>query len=170
MRLLHAIAVALVVASAPTFAEDASEAANRLMREALLERAPLPSRAPALPDRAAPGGAITRQHLATDAERAARGRADGDARRSAEEMRTEAAHRAAMAPLMNGCMPAGGASGCAGSMPADMMKSRGMMPGGETMPGGGGHGGGGGGMPGGGMPRATSASPLSSDAAAGSRR
>lgn len=162
MTWLRPIAAALALAASPARSDDAAATANRVMREALLERAPLPTRPPALPDRSVPGS-LVKEHVAeanTDAERTARQRAARHAVNESDAQRIEAANRAAMAPMMKGCMGAGAATGCADPMPADMMKSRGTMPGGAPMPGG--MSGGPGGMPaGGGMPRDTTSSPAS---------
>lgn len=126
--------VAVTLAASPALGDDVA-AANRIMRDALLEHAPVPSQAPVLPDRATPG-ALTREHLAeSEAERAAHRHAEKDAA-TAAMARHEMANRAATVPMMNSCSATNSADACAGGMPADMMKSRGMMPGG-MMPGGG---------------------------------
>ena len=191
MKWSYAIAAVLVVASPPALGDDATAVASRVMREALLERAPLPSTPPMLPGRATPS-ALTREQMAggnVEAERAARRRAEKDAA-VVGGVKPEGPNRGGMTPTMSGCSSTGSMNGCAEMMPADMMKSRGMMPGGGMMPSGGGmmpsgggmmpsggtSSGGGmsgtGGMSGSGMLRVTGASPASNppEPAAGVRR
>lgn len=163
MKALLTITTIVALAALPAVADDATATAHRMMREALLEHAPIPTRPPVLPDRTAPGASIAPQHLAgmrRDAEQAARHRAAMDAR-AVESNRPDAARHSDMGAMMNGCTSGGTRAGCSGPMPADMMKSRGVMPGGGMMTGGATTGGtSGGGMPGGGgMPHATSGSP-----------
>lgn len=148
MIVMRAIAGAAAFGAMPALAGDEAEAVRLAMREALREHAPMPSRPPALPDRTAP--ALPRTQVAAtkaEAERYAHARALTDARRHAEVMRAEAANQAAMKSMMTGSALGGGQYGCDHQLPADMMKSRGVMAGGEMMsPRGGG---GGGEMPGG---------------------
>jgi hypothetical protein len=145
-----AIAAVVLLASAAS-AQDVAEAARQAMRHALRDQAPSPTHAPLLPDRAMPGDPNPRMHMAAakrSADRAARAHAAKNGTRHADSMRSDAANRAAMDAMMDGST-----SGCDAQRAADMMKSRGMMPGGGMM---GPRGPGDsppGGMPGGGMHR-----------------
>jgi hypothetical protein len=134
------IAATVALTAIPVLADQAQEVRNT-MRAALIEHAPLPSGPAALPDSAAP--VMPRAQVATraDAERAARARA----RRDATAARADAANHAAARATMGGWQSGGAQYGCGGQAPADMMKSRGKMPGGGMMPGGTGGGAGGGG-------------------------
>ncbi len=109
----------------------AAEAARVAVRQALLERLPVPSSPPALPDRAlAPAlpGSRASTSASEEAERAARARAGGAVPSQARGKRADGTQRGAGEPgdgMMGGSMTDHG-----GHMdPAEMMKSRGMMPG-----------------------------------------
>jgi len=132
---IKAILAATLLASGPAVADDPVDAAHRSMDAAMREHAPMPSHVPALPDRTVPARRVQDQQHATrrDADRAAQSRATADAHRRAREMRSDAANRAAMGAMMKGT--AGGVGGDDMLAPADMMKSRGMMPGGGQTPG-----------------------------------
>ncbi len=147
----------------PALADELAMNAREAMREAMREQAPLPSGPATLPDRMAP--VVPRAQLATKAEanRAAR----EHARKNAAAARDEVANRAAMRPMMGDMKHGSGQAGCDKQLPADMMKSRGTMPGGGMMPGGGD--GGQGGKSGGGMQFAPSSTP-GSLAPAGAQR
>ena len=147
----------------PALADELAMNAREAMREAMREQAPLPSGPATLPDRVAP--VVPRTQLATKAEadRAAREHAG----KNAAAAHAETANRAAMRPMMGDLRHGGGQAGCDTQLPADMMKSRGTMPGGGMMPGG--AGGGQGGKPGGGMQLGPSSTPMGSPASAGQR-
>jgi hypothetical protein len=151
-------AFAMLVVGAAALGDDVS-VAKHAMRAAMLERAPVPSQVPALPDRASPG-LLHREQVtarAGDARRAAHGHAVRGAGREVDAVKADAANRAAMGSTRRDHLPASGCSDASVNAPADMMKSRGRMAGGGAMagaaagPGGMGGGGmGGAGMPGGG--------------------
>ena len=148
----RSIIVAMAVfAALPARGDEVAQNVREAMRTAMLEQAPLLSGPASLPDRMAP--ALPRTQLAktkADADRAAREHA---VRNAAAVAHAEAANQAAMKSMMSGSQSSGGQYGCDNQLPADMMKSRGTMPGGGMMPGSNGGGGTpGGGMPGGGMP------------------
>ena len=146
---VRAIAGAAALGATPALAGDEADAVRLAMREAMREQAPMPSRPPMLPDRTA--AALPRTQVAatkTEAERYAHARALKDGTNHADVMRAEAANHAAMRPMMSGSAFGGSQYGCDNQLPADMMKSRGTMPGGGMMtPGSAGPGSGG--MPGG---------------------
>ncbi len=145
MKWKGVIAAAAVLAAMPGFGDELAQNVRDAMRAALLEQAPLPSGPATLPDRMAP--AMPRTQVArskAEADRAAREHAV----RNANAARAEAANHAALRPMMSGSQSGGGSYGCDNQLPADMMKSRGTMPGGGMMPGGTN----GGGTPGSGMP------------------
>ena len=147
----------------PALADELAMNAREAMREAMREQAPMASGPATLPDRMAP--ALPRARLATKAEahRAAREHAG----KNAAAAHADAANRAAMRPMMGDMQHGNGQAGCDSQLPADMMKSRGTMPGGGMMPGGGD--GGQGGKSGGGMQLAPSSNP-GSLAPAGAQR
>ncbi|GEJ59125.1 hypothetical protein [Anaeromyxobacter diazotrophicus] len=129
MPVLHVLFLAAALAAPPDL--DPAGAARVAMREALREAAPLPSGRPALPEGALPAGQLT------DASRASN--------REVERMAMEHAEKSAGAMRQGGMgsMRGGGAGDSmrgdrqAGepSSPAEMMRSRGMMPGrGPTTP------------------------------------
>ena len=139
------IAATAVFAAQPVRGDEVAQNVREAMRTAMLEQAPLPSGEAALPDRMAP--AMPRTQVAksrAEADRAARERAMRNAAAAAHE---EAANHAATKSMMSGSQSGSGQYGCDSQLPADMMKSRGTMPGGGMMPGTNG-----GGTPGGGMP------------------
>jgi hypothetical protein len=157
------IAAIAVFAALPVRGDEVAQNVREAMRTAMLEQAPLPSGPAALPDRMAP--ALPRTQVAkrsVEADRAAR----EHAARNAGMARAEAANHAAMKSMMSGSQSAG-QYGCDKQLPADMMKSRGTMPGGGMMPGT--NGGGGGGMPGGGMPGSMLSEPNTTSTGAPSR-
>jgi hypothetical protein len=127
--------------------DEVAQNVREAMRTAMLEQAPLLSGPASLPDRMAP--AMPRTQVArtrAEADRAAR----EHAMMNATAAHAQAANQAAMKSMMSGSQSGSGQYGCDNQLPADMMKSRGTMPGGGMMPGT--TGGGGGGTPGGGMP------------------
>jgi len=169
MRWVRLVTAAAVLVASAASAQDLAEAARRAMLEALREHAPSPTHPPMLPDRAMPGEGIPHTQAAATksaADRAARAHAAKDGAQHGDRMRTDAANGAAMGAMMDASM-----NGCDAQRPADMMKSRGMMPGGEMMgPGGGTTGSPGGGqMPGSGMHPLTTGG-LDAPAAAGGSR
>ena len=120
----------------PSARGDDVTTASHIMRAALAEHAPIPSQPPAFPDRTTPG-ALLRNHLAAnkaEADRAARRLIVKDAS-TAEATKSGIDNRAAMAQMMRGCSTPESADLCAGTLAADMMKSRGMIPGGGVVPG-----------------------------------
>lgn len=128
MPVLHLLLLAAALAAPPAL--DPVSAARVAMREALREAAPLPSGRPALPEGALPAGQLTdaARAVSRDAERMATERAQ----KSASEMRQGA---------MGGAMHGGAAEPMRGdrqggdpSSPAELMRSRGMMPGGGPSP------------------------------------
>lgn len=148
MKWRGAIAAAAALAAVPAFADGVRQDVRDAMRAAMLEHAPLPSGPATLPDRTAP--VMPRAQLArsrAEADRAARAHAG----RNAAQAHADAANHAAMRSMMSGSRSGEGEYGCDSQHAADMMKSRGHMPGGDMVPG---HesGGDGGGMPESGMP------------------
>ncbi len=158
------IAAVSVLAALPVRGDEVAQNVREAMRAAMLEQAPLPSGPASLPDRMAP--ALQRTQFArakAEADRAARAHA---ARNAAAAARAEAANQAAMKSMMSGSRSGSGQYGCDNQLPADMMKSRGTLPGGGMMPG---TSGGGGGMPGGGMPGGMLTGPSSTSTGAPSQ-
>ena len=158
------VIIALTVfAALPVRGDDAAQNVRETMRTAMLEQAPLLSGPASLPDRMAP--AMPRTQVAknrAEADRAAREHAHVDAAMA----HADAANHAAMKSMMSGSQSGAGQYGCDNQLPADMMKSRGTMPGGGMMPG---TNGGGGGTPGGGMPGGMLVGPNSTSTAAPSQ-
>ena len=139
------IAAMAVFAALPVRGDEIAQNVREAMRTAMLEQAPLPSGAASLPDRMAP--LLPRTQFArtkAEADRAAREHA---VRNAAAAAHAEAANHAATKSMMSGSQSGNGQYGCDSQLPADMMKSRGTMPGGGMMPGTNG-----GSTPGGGMP------------------
>ena len=137
-----ALAIAAVLLASTARAEGAAdasaEAARQAVRAALLERLPTPSRPPALPDRALGPARLPGAQMAArgEAERAAREHAARAARQHARGEHGEAGRRGAM----GGCAGESGTTGDCSSEhgmehmdPAEMMRSRGMMPDGGPM-------------------------------------
>jgi hypothetical protein len=144
-----AISAVAILAALPVRGDEVAQNVRETMRTAMLEQAPLPSGRAALPDRLAP--AIPRTQLART--RAEAGRAAREhAMRNAAAAHAEAANQAAMSSMRSASRSGGGPYGCDEQLPADMMKSRGTMPGGGAMPGMNTGGGTPGGAPGNGMP------------------
>lgn len=162
------IAAMAVFAALPVRGDEVAQNVREAMRTAMLEQAPLLSGPASLPDRMAPG--MPRTQLArtkAEADRTAREHAARDATAAAH---AQAANQAAMKSMMSGSRSGNGQYGCDDQLPADMMKSRGTMPGGGMMPGTSGAGGTpGGGMPGGGMPGGMLTSPGSTSTGAPSQ-
>jgi hypothetical protein len=130
-------AFAMLVVGVAALGDDAS-VAKHAMRAAMLERAPVPSQVPALPDRASPA-LLHRDHVtarAGDARRAAHAHAVRGAGRAADAVKAEVANRGAMGSMRTSHLSGSGCSGASVNAPADMMKSRGRMAGGGMMPGG----------------------------------
>ncbi len=142
MALIRAIAAGVLLAATAARGDDAAATARVVMREALREQAPLPTRLPSLPERGAPAPLGPRQDLAgrqhdterqRDAERAAGAHAHQDATRRAETTHAGAANRAAMQGAMG---LSHDASGCDEHAPAEMMREMGRTgPGGTMGPG-----------------------------------
>lgn len=135
------IAATAVLAALPVRGDEVAQDVREAMRTAMLEQAPLPSGPASLPDRMAPP--LPRTQVARTRAEADRTAREHAARNAAGAAHAEAADQAAMKSMMSGSR--GGQYGCDEQLPADMMKSRGTMPGGGMMPGTNG----GGGMPGG---------------------
>lgn len=145
---VHAIAGAAALAATPALGGDELDAVRMAMRQAMRQQAPSPTRPPMLPDRTA--SALPRTQVAAtnaEAERYAHARALTDGMKHAEVMRAEAANQVAMKTMMGGATSGGNQYGCDSQLPADMMKSRGVMAGGGMMS----PAGGAGGAPAGGM-------------------
>ena len=131
MSVFHAFALAVALTAGDAPADPG--AVREVVREALREAAPLPSRPPALPEGALPSGQMTdaARAMKRDAERMAIEHAKKDAGQARQDARGGATHRGDMGETMHGDRQ-GGDPSCD---PAEMMRSRGTMPGGDhTMP------------------------------------
>ncbi len=144
----NVIAAMAVLAAPPVHGDEVAQHVREAMRTAMLEQAPLPSGPASLPDRMAP--ALPRTQVAKTKAEADRAAHEHATRNAAVAAHAGAANQAAMKSMMSGSR--GGMYGSDDQLPADMMKSRGTMPGGGMMPGTNGGGAPGGGMPGGGTP------------------
>ncbi len=144
---LHVVALAALALASPARAEDAREAARKIMHDALAERAAMPVRSPLMPERAAADAARARQQAATVRAGPATGPhgAGIQGAKDARTWRTDAANRAAAGAAMTrgapGTMQWGTSSSGWGwyscGDAAGMMRSTGQNPQGGMMSGGG---------------------------------
>src|SRR6266568_40926 len=131
MPAFHAFVLAAVLAAGDAPGDPA--AVRAAMREALREAAPLPSARPVLPEGALPAAQMTdaRRTMKRDAERMAIEHAKKGASQARHDARGEGTRRGNADETMHGDRE-GGDPSCD---PAEMMRSRGTMPGGDhTMP------------------------------------
>jgi len=131
MPAFHAFVLAAVLAAGDAPGDPA--AVRAAMREALREAAPLPSARPVLPEGALPAAQMTdaRRIMKRDAERMAIEHAKKGASQARHDARGEGTRRGNADEMMHGDRE-GGDPSCD---PAEMMRSRGTMPGGDhTMP------------------------------------